>query len=115
MNSNSKGKRGEREWATYLRDQYKVSARRGQQYTGSPDSPDVVGGFPGTHCEVKRVERLNIDKAMEQACTDCGSSIPYVAHRKNRGPWLVTVKADDLESFAGAVVTITVEAKPEGQ
>ena len=104
MNSRSKGKRGELEWAAYLRDHLGLEARRGQQHSGSPDSPDVVGGIPLTHAEVKRVEALNINKAMEQAERDCGANIPYVAHRRNRKPWLVTLRAADLTRFALAIV-----------
>jgi Holliday junction resolvase len=109
MNSRTKGKRGELEWVHVLRDMFGISARRGQQYSGSPDSPDVVGGFRGTHCEVKRVERLNIDSAIGQAVSDCGEDIPYVAHRRNRKDWLVTIRASDLVAFSQAVVT-TIES-----
>ena len=105
VNSRSKGKRGELEWAWYLREQLGLEARRGQQFSGSPDSPDVVGGFVDTHCEVKRVERLNVDSAMDQAVSDCGDATPYVAHRKNRADWLITVRAVDLLAFAKSVVT----------
>jgi Holliday junction resolvase len=41
MNSREKGKRGERQWRDELRAQG-FAARRGQQFSGSPDSPDVV-------------------------------------------------------------------------
>lgn len=101
-----KGQRGELEWRDYLRSEFGLSdARRGRQFSGSPDSPDVVGGWPGTYGEVKRVEKININKAMEQAEGDCGEeSIPYVAHRRNRKPWLVTLRACDVERFARAVI-----------
>jgi len=100
-NSRAKGARGEREWAKYLRGLGYETARRGQQYSGSPDSPDVAEGIPGTHPEVKRVERLNIHDAMNQAIVDGGDNVvPYVAHKRNRGEWLVTLRADDLRQFA---------------
>ena len=57
MNSNNKGKNGERELATILRE-YGYDSRRGQQYCGSNGDADVVG-LPGVHIECKRVERLN--------------------------------------------------------
>lgn len=103
-NSRQKGARGEREWAAYLRELGFADARRGQQFSGSPDSPDVAGGIPGTHPEVKRVERLNLHDAMKQAVRDAGHAIPYVAHRRNRGEWLVTLRADDLQLFAAALL-----------
>ena len=112
-NSISKGKRGEREWAKFLRDNCNCKdARRGQQYQGGADSPDVVCGIPNTHCEVKRVEKLNLGNAMAQAVADSGGdSIPYVAHRKNMGEWMVTVRADDLVAFAELIVCLDDESK----
>ena len=99
MNSREKGKRGEREFAAVLCERFGLQARRGVQYSGSPDSPDVVGTWPGTHAEVKRVENLDIDKAVEQAVRDAGLDTPFVAHRKNGKPWLITVRLDDLSTF----------------
>jgi Holliday junction resolvase len=106
MNSRTKGKRGELEWRDWLRANGCPDARRGQQFSGTNESPDVVGGWPGTHAEVKRVEALNLYAAMEQACGDCGGSVPYVAHRRNGKPWLVTVKAEDLMTFARLVLRL---------
>ena len=89
INSRQKGARGEREWRDHLiANGYE--ARRGQQFSGSPDSPDVVCNLP-FHFEVKRVEKLNIEKAVKQSEDDCGESMPVVAHKKNRGQWLVTM------------------------
>ena len=62
--SREKGKRGERELAGRLRE-YGYDARRGQQYSGM-DGDDVVG-LPGIHIECKRVERLDLYAAMDQA------------------------------------------------
>ena len=56
MNSNNKGKNGERELATILRE-YGYDSRRGQQYCGSNGDADVVG-LPGVHIECKRVETV---------------------------------------------------------
>lgn len=111
MNSRQKGKRGEREWAKVLTDMG-FRARRGVQFSGGEDSPDVVGGFPGTHAEVKRVEQLNLHAASDQASRDAGAKkVPYVAHRKNGQPWLVTVKAEDLLRFCQAVVAAEQQKK----
>lgn len=106
MNSKQKGKRGELEWAKWLRDNLKVQAIRGVQYCGASNSPDVVG-LVSTHFECKRVEALNIDKAMEQASRDCGPNVPVVVHRKNRGEWLVTVKAKDWKRISHIVYGVT--------
>lgn len=101
-NSRQKGARGEREWAEYLR-AAGIDARRGQQFSGSPDSPDVVTALDDHfHAEVKRVEQLSIHVAMEKAEADCGegSRMPYVAHRRNGKPWLVTMRACDWVEMA---------------
>jgi hypothetical protein len=97
VNSRQKGARGERELANDLC-AMGLRCRRGQQFSGSPDSPDVVG-LPGIHPEVKRVQKLNIHEAMEQALADCGKNTAAVFHRKNNKPWLVTVRLGDLDSF----------------
>lgn len=95
MNSREKGKRGERLWRDELRENG-YAARRGQQFSGSPDSPDVVcQGLPWAHFEVKAVEKLNLEDAMDQARRDAGRAVPIVAHKRNFRPWLVTMRASD--------------------
>lgn len=95
MNSREKGKRGERELAAELF-KHGFSARRGQQYSGANGDADVVG-LPGIHIECKRVESLNIQKAMDQAESDAkDTEIPAVFHRRNREPWKVTMYLDDF-------------------
>lgn len=90
MNSKNKGKVGELEIANILKS-YGYDARRGVQYSGINGDADVVG-LPGIHIEVKRVEKLNIDNAMEQSVNDARyGEIPTVFHRKNRKQWLVTM------------------------
>jgi Holliday junction resolvase len=97
-NSRAKGARGEREFAKELQ-AMGFEARRGQQFSGGKESPDVITNVVGIHWEVKRVEALNLDKAMAQAVTDGGDSVPVVAHRKDRGPWMITIRLDDLLRF----------------
>lgn len=94
MNSRDKGKRGERELAKVLRE-YGYDCRRGQQYCGANGDADVTGLY-GVHIECKRVERLNIDQAMEQALNDArAGERAVVMHRRNGKPWLVTMKLED--------------------
>ena len=71
-------------------------ARRGQQFSGSPDSPDVVCESLPFNFEVKRVEALRLYAAMEQARADSGSDVPVVAHKKNGKQWVVIMDADDF-------------------
>lgn len=95
-NSNRKGKVGEREIAKYLREHGFTEARRGQQFKGGADSPDVVG-LTGFHIEVKRVENLNLNAAMEQSINDSAADeIPLVVHRRNNDYWKVTMRLDDF-------------------
>lgn len=93
-NSRRKGAEGEREIAKILRG-YGYDARRGQQYSGANGDADVVG-LPGVHIEVKRVEALNIEKAMEQSKRDARGEIPAVFHRKNGKEWKATVRLEDF-------------------
>jgi Holliday junction resolvase len=96
LNSRSKGQRAERQWRDQLRDAG-YAAERGQQHAGTPDSPDVkCPDLPLIHFEVKAVERLNIHDALAQAIRDAGpQKVPVVAHKRNRGPWLITMRATD--------------------
>jgi hypothetical protein len=109
MNSRTKGKAGELELARLLREAG-YEAKRGQQFRGGGDSPDVIG-LPGFHVECKRVERLNIHEAMDQARRDRDvSATPIVVHRTNadrrrdtcRGEWLVTISLADFLKLLGA-------------
>jgi hypothetical protein len=43
---------------------------------------------------------------MEQAIRDAGSNIPYVAHRRNNQPWLITLRVDDLIRFTRIVMEV---------
>ena len=94
MNSREKGKAGELELARILRE-HGYTARRGQQFCGVNGDADVVG-IPGSHIECKRVEKLNIHEAMQQAVKDAREGeIPVVMHRKNRTEWLATMRLSD--------------------
>ena len=103
VNSRDKGKRGELEFSHFLKG-YGYEARRGQQFSGGTDSPDVVCASLPIHWEVKLVEALNVDKALEQAVRDCGKNIPVVAHRRSRKAWKVTLRAEDFMKILGEYV-----------
>ena len=93
--SQRKGRDGERELRDVLQDYgYQVEC-------GDPVSfgsvPDLVG-LPGIHIECKRVEKLNVPEAMRQAIRDSErfrDGMPALFHRRNRQPWLVTMRLDD--------------------
>ena len=95
INSKQKGKAGELELACKLKE-YGYDARRSVQYNGKDGQADVLG-LPHIHIEAKRVERLNLYDAMEQAKRDAkNGDKPAVFHRKNRSNWLVTMELDDF-------------------
>lgn len=102
--SRNKGKAGERELAKALVEHgLCAKARRSQQYCGGAGDADVVG-IPGVHIECKRVESLNIHKAVKQATDDArDGDVPAVFHRRNRGEWLVTVPLARLLEFSRIV------------
>ena len=115
MNSRAKGARGERQWRDELRANG-YEARRGQQFSGSPDSPDVVCDALGwAHFEVKAVERLNIEDAMEQARRDCGGKVPLVAHKRNHRRWLVTMEAETFFKFLRGDFAGSTSPRPSPQ
>ena len=94
INSRQKGASGERELSNKLKE-FGFDTRRGVQYCGMNGDADVVG-IPNVHLEVKRVESLNLSKAMEQSKRDAREGeAPMVFHRKNREPWYVTMTLED--------------------
>jgi len=96
MNSRAKGIRGELELRDFLR-RFNIQARRGQQYCGGADSPDVITDLADIHFECKRVERASIYDWMAQAKGDCPlGSIPVVAHRQNDQEWLAVLRLEDF-------------------
>jgi hypothetical protein len=99
VNPRQKGKVGEREFAALLRENG-FDARRGCQFSGSPDSPDVLcAALRWLHIEVKRVQNLNLTDACVQAQGDCGGKPWIVAHRRNHCPWLITMRAETFFEF----------------
>lgn len=97
LNSRRKGANGERELAAFLADRG-VEARRGQQFKGGADSPDVVcPTFPHVHFEAKRVEAGNPYNWLAQAQRDGGEGkLHIVAHRKNHKEWIAVMPLDQL-------------------
>ena len=102
--SRDKGKRGEREAARELGEVLGVAARRGVQYQGGPGSPDVVLEGVPIHVEAKRVERLQLWAAIEQARADApAGAVPIVWHRPNGRDSVVIVETSRLADLARVV------------
>jgi Holliday junction resolvase len=110
INSKQKGAKGERELAKVLTEYGYPQVRRSQQYCGSNGDADLVG-LLNIHIECKRVEKLNMYDAIDQAKHDSGKNImrkgyplPAVFHRKNDHEWLVTMCLDDwMRLYKGQV------------
>ena len=95
--SRNKGKTGEREFAAILREHGHEDARRGRQYKGTDDSPDVVGLGDDFHLEVKRREAIRIEEWCKQVEAEAApGSTPVVAWRRNHQPWRVTLPLTDF-------------------
>lgn len=111
-----KGADAERCVAKMLRDIWGYTdCRRGRVFDGEPD----IVGLYGIHIEVKRVETLNIEKALEQSERESAKKdggIPIVIHRKSQEKhWKVTLRAKDwdyirfLHSFDEYMVHVSLE------
>lgn len=103
MNSRAKGCRGERELRDVLRAAGFTQARRGQQFAGGNESPDIiVPELPTIHWECKRVQAGNPYNWMRQAMADsAGGGVvptltPVVAHKRNGEDWLAIIRLGDL-------------------
>lgn len=93
--SKDKGKVGEREVVLLLKE-LGFAARRGQQFAGGGDSPDVIGP-EGLHIEVKRTETFRLWDALDQSREDAKpGNVPIVLHRRNDKPWVVVLDARDF-------------------
>ena len=90
INSKRKGKRGELEWSKYLT-KLGFPARRGQQFKGTAESPDVeCDSLPLIHWEVKLVKRWTwgeLDAWLKRATVEGRGKIACVAVRANRSDW----------------------------
>jgi hypothetical protein len=102
--SRQKGKRGEREAAAELAVVFACDARRGVQFQGGPDSPDVVLEGVNVHVEAKRVEALNLYAAIDQAREDAGEKVPIVWHRRNGKTSVCIVETQNLLRLAREIV-----------
>ena len=109
-NGRAKGAAAEREAAKEWARVMGCDARRGQQFSGGKESPDVVQSIAGIHLEVKRVERGNPYDWMAQAIYDAGDQVPVVLHRKNRCDWLCIVRLNDVPRLIQACAAAETQA-----
>jgi Holliday junction resolvase len=99
-NSRQKGKRGELALVHLLQD-HGLVARRGQQFKGTADSPDVIcDSLPWVHWECKWRQAHRPWDWMHQAMTEADGKMPVVAMKRNRDPWLVVLRIEDFLKLA---------------
>ena len=90
-----KGADGERELAAILTAEGFSVDRGGSLSFG--EVPDLIG-LSGIHIEVKRCETLRLTEWLQQSIADSQrfrDGLPTVFHRRNRQPWLVTMRLSD--------------------
>ena len=103
--SKDKGKRGEREVAELLR-KYGFEARRGQQFKGTKDRPDVVHNMENFYIEVKRTQAFSLYPVLKKAGEECDEfEEPLIFHRRNGKAWVVVL---DAEYFLELMAELTV-------
>ncbi len=98
INSRQKGKRIELDACKFLRSFAGVEARRGQQFKGGADSPDIVTNIPGVYFEVKGVEGMDVgtkvlSDAVYKVSVEARPLLPVVLWRRNRGQWRVSFRS----------------------
>jgi hypothetical protein len=80
-----------------LKESFGWDAERSVQYNGNAgDSDLLVRQMPAMFLECKRVQSLSVSKAMETAVRQAGSKLPCLFHRRDREPWLLTIRLADL-------------------
>ena len=113
VNSRTKGKVGELSACAELHRLFGWTCRRSQQFSGwakGGASADIlVDQTPSIFWEVKRVQALNVPKALALATNQCGRMIPVVMHRPNRSVngWMLTIRLTDLPRLCHAYTTAT--------
>lgn len=113
VNSRNKGKVGELAACAELHSLFGWVCRRSQQFSGwakGGASADIlVDQTPAIFWEIKRVEKLNVGKALSVAISQCGRSVPVVMHRPNRSPngWMLTIRLIDLPRLCHAYISAT--------
>lgn len=104
MNVRNKGNRGERAWRDVINSIFHVQFARTPLSGGLDLKGDLLKkyGSPKSiadefHWEVKRVEKLNIHRALQQAIRDSRPPlIPCVVFRRNNEDWRITLQAKDF-------------------
>ena len=104
--SRKKGQRGELAACAELASLFGWKCRRTQQFCGkSGDAADIVcEDTPSIFYEIKRVNKLNVPRAMATAASQSGRRVPVLLHRPDRctAGWMLTIKLSDLPRLCHA-------------
>jgi Holliday junction resolvase len=93
----TKGATAEREVVRILRDHGWDTAGRTSDGRNQHGRNDIVNGPEGCAIEIKRHERLNVPKALDQLMEDANEmDTPILVHRPSRHVWMATLPLDDL-------------------
>lgn len=93
----AKGARGELEVVHLFRECGWPDATRTSDGRGQGQRGDIARGPAGCHFEVKRVERLNVPRALRQIEADANPlDIPILIHRPSRADWCATLPLSEL-------------------
>lgn len=96
INSRTKGKVAELALAHMLQEAG-YEARRGQQFKGTKDSPDVICHDLPIQWESKAVQSLNLHKAVNNLKEECATGKwRVVAWKKNHQGWLACLPMEDF-------------------
>lgn len=100
LGSRTKGARGELEAAEALT-RIGLDCSRTAQRTGKTGMADLECDGVKLHIEVKRTERLNPYRFMDQAIADSQRTRrkPLVVMRSSHKPWLIVCRLDDMPSI----------------
>lgn len=96
--SRQKGKAGERELRDVFRQEGFLKAHRGQQFSGSCESPDVVvPELPLVHIECKRTEKIDLPAWLAQVEKDKAHKLGVIFFRRNRmKDWVAIMSREDF-------------------
>jgi hypothetical protein len=95
MNSRSKGKAGELEVIKILCEYWPKACRNLDQARGS-SGQDVLN-TEGIHFQIKRTERLEIWKALEQTHSEAAElDLPVLVFRRSRSEWHACLPLEEL-------------------
>lgn len=94
--SRDKGAAAEREVVALCRAYGWPDAERSSNGRAQRSRGDIARGPARVSIEVKRGERAEVWKWLEQAAEDAGQSLPVLAFRRSRSTWYACIELEEL-------------------